>query len=141
MKEWMAKCPLSEPELRLYLLEKGRKEGVGACRGAPRSERRGDEEHRVRTIDGVIVLTRERGRMAAAEATSILKNARRDLADAESMHKACGRSLEVEKLPEVVAEIKGRRDAHATAIKAMRAHIETIEEVPEPVLTEKRIRL
>lgn len=95
----------------------------------------------MRTVDGTIIVTHQHGRMAASGAEGELRKARSQLSDFELMIKACNRSLEFEELPEVVAQLKDRRDAHAEKAKAMKAHMAELEKVPQPVLNEKRIRL
>ena len=141
LKRWLKDCPLSEPELRLYLIEKGRQERVGTCLHAPRSESCGKDEYTVRAKDGTIIVTHEHGRMAASAAADALRKAVSAIGGVKSMLKVCERMLEVEELSEVVSEIKDRRDAHAETVRHMESNIADIGKVPMPVLVETRIKV
>lgn len=105
----MEASELSEPELRLYLLEKGRIEGVSACNRAHRDETHGSSHYTVHRDDGCVRIVAVHGYQEAASAVSRAMSKEGALADLEKTRQGIEASLDQhEEGDEIVGQLKER---------------------------------
>ncbi len=141
MSEWLKNCPLDIPELRLYLIERGRNDRMSEYRAGRRDEFHGDRKYRVRTMDDMIVVSLDTGSDTASDASYWLNRLGSDRASLKTMVRDCDRQLELESVDEVVEQITERRKAHLKNIEEIGGRIEKYENVPAAVYSEKRIKV